>query len=301
MESRKSDRSGAAQQPRLQEAVELYRDHFLAGFNLKDAPGFDEWVFFQSENMQRDLAYALETLVRCQLEAGAAETAIPFARRWVSLDTLNEAAQRQLMRVYEQAGQHSAALRQYQECARLLREEIGAQPDPETIALYERIKSGEERAGQIRGAKPHAEARRPHLPVVTTPFIGRVDEQAQIGTLLANPDCRLLTLVGPGGVGKTRVALQAAGVQLPVFSDGAFFVALAPISEPGPLVSAIADAVGFSFFNQTAVDTQAVQTRQLLNFLSEKHSCWCWITSAAAAATSLLSDMLAAAPATNCW
>ncbi|HLE26902.1 MAG TPA: tetratricopeptide repeat protein [Anaerolineales bacterium] len=144
----------AACLPLLTEAAALYQDHFLSGFGLKDAPGFDEWAFFQAESLRRDLAQALERLVRCQLEQRRADDAIPFARRWLALDPLNEAAHLQLMLVYEQAGQHNAALRQYQECARLLREELGAEPQPETTALYERLRKEETRMTRGESALP---------------------------------------------------------------------------------------------------------------------------------------------------
>jgi len=81
----------AACLPVLTEAAGQYRDDFLAGFSLKEAPGFDEWVFFQAEGLRRDLAGTLERVVGCQVELGQAEAAIPYARRWLALDPLNEA------------------------------------------------------------------------------------------------------------------------------------------------------------------------------------------------------------------
>jgi predicted ATPase len=229
-------------------------------------------------------------LVSISLDQNDAEAAIPFARRWLSLDPLNEAAHRQLMLAFDRAGQHSAALRQYQECARILQVELGAVPDPETTKLYEQIKSD--------SAKPKAAAARRHnLPQTSTPFIGRVDELAQIATLLSDPDCRLLTLVGSGGVGKTRIALQAAQAQLREFADGVFFVALAPIGEPASIVSAIADAIGFSFFSQSAGENQSMQLRQLLNYLSRKQMLLVLDNfEHLLPASSLLTDILRAAP-----
>jgi hypothetical protein len=91
------------------------------------------------------LASALERLIRLHSggsdPAASLETAIAYARRWLALDPLHEPAQRQLMRLYAWDGQQAAALRQYQECERILAEELGGSPDEETTALYEAIKA----------------------------------------------------------------------------------------------------------------------------------------------------------------
>ena len=103
-----------------------------------------------------------------------------------------------------------------------------------------------------------------NLPVQTTPFIGRDEELAEISALLADPDCRLLTLIGPGGIGKTRLAIQAAAQVSEAFADGVYFVVLNPLTSPDYLVPTLADTVGFSFSGQQ--DPQ----QQLLSYLSSK-------------------------------
>ena len=103
-----------------------------------------------------------------------------------------------------------------------------------------------------------------NLPPQLTPFVGRGDELAQIAERLANPDCRLLTLVGPGGIGKTRLALQAAVDQLHAFRDGVYFVSLTPVGATTFIPAAIANALGFSFYGQDEPQVQIV------NFLRNK-------------------------------
>src|SRR5690349_7954392 len=83
------------------------------------------------------------------------------------------------------------------------------------------------------------------VPAASAQFVGRQEELAQIGALLADPACRLLTLVGPGGIGKTRLALEAAHQFSP--PDAYFFVPLQPLTSPDFIVSAIADALDFQF------------------------------------------------------
>ena len=144
--------------PPLTEAANLYTDDFLAGFTLRDCPEFDDWQFFQAESLRQELASALEQLVRGLSQQGTYETALPFARRWVALDPLHESARQQLMQLYDQAGQPVAALRQYEEFAKLLEEELGLPPEEETTTLYEAIKAK-------RILKPFLKARQESPPV----------------------------------------------------------------------------------------------------------------------------------------
>lgn len=106
---------------------------------------------------------------------------------------------------------------------------------------------------------------RPHnLPIQTTPFLGREQELAEIIKLLEDPSCRLLTLIGPGGVGKTRLAIQTAAEKIEDFTNGVYFISLAPLSSVDFLISTIAEALKFSFYSQED------EKIQLLNYLREK-------------------------------
>lgn len=102
------------------------------------------------------------------------------------------------------------------------------------------------------------------LPVPPNPLIGREFEHAEIVRLIQDPQCRLLTLTGPGGIGKTRLALEAARHLAPGFADGASFVSLVGVGSPDYIVPSIAAALGFSFAGPAEPKTQ------LLNYLSEK-------------------------------
>jgi DNA-binding SARP family transcriptional activator len=123
----------------LEEAVELYSDDFTAGFTLRDSPDFDEWQFFEREALRGEFASALERLVRWHSSQREYDRAIAYARRWLALDPLAEAAHRRLMALYGESGQRNAALRQYAECERLLQEELGLPPEEETRALAQTL------------------------------------------------------------------------------------------------------------------------------------------------------------------
>ena len=111
---------------------------------------------------------------------------------------------------------------------------------------------------------PSSSPSRHNLPLQPTPFIGREQELAEVISLLEPSDARLVTLVGPGGMGKTRLAIEAARAQLDSYSGGVFFVPLASLADPSQIVSGVADAAGYSFSGSED------PKRQLLNFLREK-------------------------------
>ena len=164
--------------------------------------------------------------------------------RWLALDPLHEPAHRLIMQLHAWDGDRAAAVRQYRECVKVLQEELGVEPEPETTALFEAIRGGTA-AGQSSPALPLSRSPTPahNLPPDPTPFIGRETELAQVAAHLADPDCRLLTILGPGGIGKTRLAVQAAQAAAERFTHGACFVDLAPIASAELLAATILRAL----------------------------------------------------------
>jgi serine/threonine protein kinase/predicted ATPase/DNA-binding SARP family transcriptional activator len=138
----------------LTEAVDLSSDDFMAGFSLPDCPEFDEWQFFQRESLRRSLATALQQLIDWHVAQGTPEPGIAYARRWLALDPLHEPAHRRLMQLYAWDGQQAAALRQFDECVRLLDEELGVAPEAETAAMYQAIKARKLPPPATAGASP---------------------------------------------------------------------------------------------------------------------------------------------------
>jgi predicted ATPase/DNA-binding SARP family transcriptional activator len=247
--------------PTLQAAADLYTADFLAGFTLPDCPDFDDWQAFQTESLRQGLRSVLEKIAWTQAAAGGAENAIATARRWLALDSLDESAHRALMQLYAQAGQQAAALRQYEQCRQILRDELGAPPAAETTQLWERIRRGE----ISRIANRESKIENPHnLPAQTTPFVGRQPEVAELARLLANPAIKLVTILAPGGMGKTRLGLAVAERQLGRFPDGVFFVPLAPLTSPDDIVTTIAEQVGFTFSGN------APPQQQLLDYFRDR-------------------------------
>ncbi|NJM42327.1 MAG: hypothetical protein HC853_17115 [Anaerolineae bacterium] len=230
--------------------IALYRGDFLEGFNLKDAPEFEEWVVAQREHYRELALRLLHGLAEAALREGRYTEGVDYARRILALDGWREEAHRLLMLCYARSGQRSAALAQYAECRRVLGKELGVPPSAETMALYERICAA-------------AQSSRHNLPPQMTPFVGRERELAQIEALLLKPECRMLTVLGIGGAGKTRLALQIAARFAEQFINGVWFVPLATV-QAGALIRAIADAV------QCPISGASEPKQPLLNFLRER-------------------------------
>ncbi|MDQ4126586.1 MAG: AAA family ATPase [Actinomycetota bacterium] len=204
--------------PPLSEAVALYRDDFMAGFGLRDSVAFDDWQFFQSESLRRELAGALETLARGLAARGEWEPAISHARRWLAMDALHEPAHRLLMQLYAWSDQRAAALRQYRECVRILDKELGVAPLEETTLLYRAIQENgptppppvlSERQAQpeTSSALPFIEASAVARPP-DNPLVGRTPEwEALLRSYQAVGEGGHLTVLeGEAGIGKTRLA-----------------------------------------------------------------------------------------------
>ncbi len=221
---------------RLEHAVALYRGGFMHAFLVRDSDGFDEWVALTRERLHQQALQALELLAELHERRAAYEPALRYARRLVELDPWREETHRLLMRVLAHTGRRSDALAQYRRCRRILSDELGLEPALETVTLHDRI-----RDGSFNGAVQAPPIR---LPVQPTPLVGREAELARLGQLLEHPATRLITLTGQGGVGKTRLAIEAAAHYGDAFDAGATFVSLAPVDTAEQIVGAILRALG---------------------------------------------------------
>lgn len=217
----------------LQSALEKYRGPLLAGLFLRDARRFEEWLLVAREQWQQQAIHGLYLLAQHQFSHGAFELAGQMAQRLVELDPLRERSQQLLLRVLARQGHSNAAMRQYQQFSALLEAELGVPPAPETERLYQRI----------RQARTHPS--RP-LPPENGPLLGRQAELAAIQQRLDDPATRLVTLLGIGGMGKTRLALAVAHLRQRDYLNGVCFVSLAAATSRDELETAVAQAVGLA-------------------------------------------------------
>lgn len=231
----------------------------LPDFSVDGCPEFEAWLLLRRERLQRQVLDALQQLADYHHNDGAYEQAIAYAQRAVELEPWREEVHRQLIALFATVGRRSAAVAQYLRCKQLLWDELSITPSDETVALYERIAGVD--ADGVLDAKPptpsplpvfsatrqnnESDDRRlplPHnnLPAPLTALVGRQAETAAVMDLLRQDGVRLVTLTGPAGVGKTRLATAAAAELTSVFTDGVCFVPLAPLHADDMVIAAIA-------------------------------------------------------------
>ncbi|MCL4562735.1 MAG: tetratricopeptide repeat protein [Chloroflexi bacterium] len=226
----------------LEQAAELYQGSFLENFYVGDSAPFEEWSLVKREKLQHLALGTFFHLAAANERDGDYERAYQYASRQLELDPWREEAYLQAMRAQAFQGHRNAALALYDTCRSLLKAELGVEPTVETRALYEQIRSGKLTYGQ-RSRQNHLA----NLPEPGTPFIDRGKELEEIETLLENPACRLVTLIGQGGIGKTRLALKIAQETGRSFRDGVCYIPLAGLKSVGFLISAMASALKLTF------------------------------------------------------
>ena len=251
----------------LREATALRTAAFLQGFSLPDSGSFDNWMLAEQRALDQEAADAYAHLTAYDAQRGDLKAAIASAEARLRIDPLNEAAHRELIRLHDRSGERDRAIQQFERLAQRLEEELGLAPSAETVAMVERIRG--------RGAEPGFPQRRVEpptyeLPEVGSPFVGREAELRVIRRHLVNGTCRLLTLVGLGGSGKTRLALRAARELADAFPDGVPFVSLGSVGRAPFALSAIADALRLPSLRQEPEEDLAgrviasLATRRLL-------------------------------------
>jgi predicted ATPase/DNA-binding SARP family transcriptional activator len=244
-------------------AVRLCHGELLEGFEVPGAPLFDEWLVGRRAAVRADMLAVMDRTVALARDRGDAVTGVEVARRMLELEPLHEEAHRALMWFLATGGQRSAALAQYETCRYVLKEELGIEPSAATVTLRDEIagtggftelgaRQDPGMAGREAAPPAAAGAPAPDLPRPLTTLVGRERELIRLHELLDDPACRLVTLVGPGGIGKTRLALEVAAARHGRHRDGAVFVSLVGTSPARPeeaadlVVADLARALGVS-------------------------------------------------------
>lgn len=244
-----------------------YGGELLEGLDGLTSNEFTAWLAYEREHLRAAWRRALFQHVSDLEGTGEFDQAVSVMEVLLAHDPLDEEAMRALLRLGLRAGTQGRVLESYRGFCRQLERELQLTPTTETQRLAEAAQEAASTSAP-RHSTPSVittQAEPPSLPEPGTSFIGRDLELADIAHLLAKPDCRLLTLTGFGGAGKTRLALQAAEELSPSYRDGAAFVALATLENPEALPATIASGLGLKL----GVKTDALE--QLTEHLKDKH------------------------------
>ncbi len=228
---------GAAQ---LEDAVALCSDRLLAGFVVDDSRSYEEWQYSEADVLAEELMGALDALADHFEQRGQLDRALAHAQRQLATQPLHEAAHRRAMRLRAAMGDRAGALRQFDECARLLQQELSLAPCEETLSLAEAIRTSAAGAAPVRiptASEPTS------LPQFRTPLFGREADVSRLLDLFARDDCRMVTVTGVGGSGKTRLAVEVARSAAGRFPGGVVFVPLAAVDSAAFAPAAIAAAL----------------------------------------------------------
>ncbi|MCX6382303.1 MAG: BTAD domain-containing putative transcriptional regulator [Armatimonadetes bacterium] len=284
--------------PALEEAITLYRGPLMEGSM--------EPLFMQEQDIRRQAfleavgAYADKVLSR---EVGV--KAISYLKRGILEDPLRESLYRSLMQLYAEEGDFAATVQTYRDLRVRLQEDLSASPEPETTALYQSLRAKARAKLQQEPAslgKPSVASEKPiyKVPLASTSaiprpimgLIGREKEVAEVKEFTCKSP--VTTLLGMGGVGKTRLSIQVARdlaeQRLEVFEDGVYFVPLAAINDPTFLLQTIASALGVrETLEESLFDTlkSYLRSRALLLVLD---NCEHLVTDCANIAETLLGD-----------
>ncbi|HEY1011757.1 MAG TPA: BTAD domain-containing putative transcriptional regulator, partial [Herpetosiphonaceae bacterium] len=280
----------------LAAAADLARGPLLDGFALADSAEYERWLMDERQHWERQVGAALAGLIDGATALGDYAQAIAAAERSLALDPLAEDIHRRLIWLYGADGNRAAALRQFERCERILREELGVGALPETQAVAAAIR---DQAAPVQRQRATAagtwivEAPGFAGMLAVKPLYGRDRELALVSGLLADDATRLLTLSGPGGSGKTHLAQAIAAAAS--FPDGVAWVSLAALRTPDLLLAAICHACGIADSGAAAPGTTMAlhlhavlrSQRMLLVLDNAEH---------VRAAAGLIADLVLAAP-----
>ncbi|MBC8139776.1 MAG: AAA family ATPase, partial [Fibrella sp.] len=242
----------------LQSAVDLYHGPVLAGW-------YEDWAILEQNRLSDSYANAMRRLATILLEAQQHDAAIETARRSIAVDPMREESHRLLIRIYSALGRQTDALLQYRELEAILHDQFGVKPSPATrdllsspasipaivpialpeIAPFPQIVVTQCPVEEV-DSMPVSNRFVGYVPRPLSPIFGRETEMSDLNTLLspASPSAaRLITLTGPGGIGKTRLALEVASKLREQFEGRVWFVSFAGITDAETIAPTLASAL----------------------------------------------------------
>lgn len=233
--------------------ISVYKGELLSGF-------YDEWITLERERVQALFEHRMQDLLDQLVMEGKWREVREWGEFWIAHGFSPEPAYRSLMMAFAGLGDLSGVASVYQRCVDDLRSDLSVEPSAETNYLYKRLSRGEWIPKTLSDHPVH------NLPTPPTPFVGRAEELREIKERLRDRECRMLTLVGIGGIGKSRLALQIAFDLVDEFKNGVFFIPLASVESTTLLVPTIVELIGLQMAGEVP------PREQLLGYLRDKES-----------------------------
>jgi predicted ATPase/DNA-binding SARP family transcriptional activator len=215
----------------LEQASALYHGDLLPSC-------YDDWILPERERLRQALTEALERLLLLLESLGQPRAALAYGQHLLRHDPLREETYRSLMRLHAACGDRAGVRRVYQSCATVLERELAVEPSAATREVYEQLLKVDIQVQPVLPPQPSTT----NLPAQLTSFVGRAAEMTEVRGLLQTT--RLLTLTGPGGTGKTRLALEVATKLLDDYPNGVWLVELAPLADPTLVAQTVAATLG---------------------------------------------------------
>lgn len=277
----------------LRQAAAFYRGRFLAGL-ASESETFQVWADHQENEIDHAAVEIFGHLAEHALRMHDWLATQTYARQQLYLEPWCESAHRQLMLALAHQGRRTTALAHYRTCCTILQREFGVEPEPDTRRVYELIRAGHVHASTSLALSAYRQA----LAIDRLPLIGRESEIAALSNLMNHPDTQLISVIGAGGIGKTRLAIRVAQQMRSAFRDGVRYVFLHPEKGTVPsgnsirhLAQCIADACQIDLDDRHSLPVRvidALKTRACLLVLDGFEH--------VAAANLFLEELLEAAP-----
>jgi predicted ATPase/DNA-binding SARP family transcriptional activator len=226
----------------LLQAQALYQGDLVPG-------AYDDWIGEWRNSLSEAHLSALRAIVRLYASTKRYQPAVKYAQLCVNLDPLREESHRDLMRIYAAMGEPSAALKHFEDLVKILRAELKEAPSMATKELAEKLRHRAKPGSELKStqvhhlAPPSASAEDVSSEFPITQFFGREQELEELEDLLETKGSRLITILGLGGTGKTRIAGELFRKLEPQFHDSIWFVSLAQCFDVESLFAALTDAL----------------------------------------------------------
>ncbi len=253
------------QKKQLSKAFRYYKGELLATYQCDAIPEYEHWLQVERDAIHKqwqDVAIQFSKILENQQKYIDAADVLKSLHEE---DKFNESVLRDYLRMLGIAGEKEKLLQYFAKYQEEIQQELGLQPEKATFELVSDLEAQTTGSEVLTIDKPKTSFfKDKHLPAQLTPFIGREVDLFEIRAKLLQSSCRLLSIISAGGMGKTRLAIEVARSLVDDFQDGVFFVSFAAVDSPNQMIYTIANALNYTFLEQSD------QKSQLCDFLQDK-------------------------------